>query len=310
MVFQIGDLVDVLDEKDNLWSPAVVYGVHNKDNKYAIKYVGWPDEYNETVALASGRLSPGGTHVCRAKAWVRLHDKLCWWPSIVYIRKPAGEVGISNLRDEKKVFIKPCGENAYPIRPYAHGVWRNATSVSPFAHRYEVRYYAGVSEAKLTNMFQVAIDEIKQSDAMNLSFRFDGSYECSSSLPSRKPRIQDKAPGPEDEAPDDKGSSCTGNAIGGTEPTVPMDPAVRAIKSKSHMIQAIRHKFQDDPFGIKPTTPDVTFNLREYFSKKRQDPPVDVVLKKDNVIKRKRIELTRSPFIRKPSYVSQSTSSS
>jgi hypothetical protein len=233
MVFKVGDLVDVLDKQDNLWSAAVVTSVQ-KDFKYNIKYIGWGDEFNEVVSMSSGRLINGGTYVNRVKSWVKLTHQLVWWPCILYIRKPAGELGIENLREETKVFVQPCGQNAAPLKPFFHGVWKNATRVSPFATRFDIRYDAGMSESKISKNFQQAVDQLNRSDALSFNFKFIGSYEYLGGESSSNKQKRDEG----------KDLDVNASAIGKNGAAI-TDPFIRVIQSKSHLVQAIRHQFEE-----------------------------------------------------------------
>ena len=127
MSFAVDEEVDVLDPVDDIWSPAriktgnwirffyntysisVLYKLCNyiwlvgKDGSYEVTFTGWGEEFDETVDGSSGRLAPEGSHVVRAKAWVRLHPSLCLWPCLLFIRTAEGESGKENLRAERKV---------------------------------------------------------------------------------------------------------------------------------------------------------------------------------------------------------------
>lgn len=228
MGFHVGELVDVLDKHDDLWSPALVTSVH-KDHRYGVKYVGWGEEFNEVVSMSSGRLITGGTYVSRVKCWAKISPQLCWWPCLVYIRKPAGDLGVNNLREEKKLFVKPFGPNTYPIKTYIEGIWRNSSYISPWGSRFENRYLAGLSESKIARVFQKAVDEAKASDAFDIIFKFDGSYEYS---------------GMKLNPPGKKKTETSLETVSVVKETG-MEPTVLAIQSKSHIIQAIRHQFHE-----------------------------------------------------------------
>lgn len=228
MGFHVGELVDVLDRHDDLWSPALVTSVH-KDHRYGVRYVGWGEEFNEVVSLSSGRLIAGGTYVSRVKCWARLSPQLSWWPSTVFIRKPAGDRGINNLREEKKLFVQPFGPHLQPVKPYIEGIWRNSSHISPWSTRFEIRYQAGINESKHAKVFQKAVDEAKASDAHDMPFKFDGSYEYSGMKPSNSSK---------------KKEENSAENVSATK-DIMADPNIQAIQSKSHFIQAIRHQFNE-----------------------------------------------------------------
>lgn len=76
MQYKVGDSVDVLDTADSVWCPATILSVMG-NKRYLITYVGWGDEFDEVIADSASRLAVGGTHVTRAKAWVRLGQSVC-----------------------------------------------------------------------------------------------------------------------------------------------------------------------------------------------------------------------------------------
>jgi hypothetical protein len=66
----------------------------------------------------------GERKTIRTKAWVQFDNKWTfYWPCVIYIRQPKkhSEKGKDYLRNEKRIFLFPCG-NAPPIKPYKHGV--------------------------------------------------------------------------------------------------------------------------------------------------------------------------------------------
>lgn len=127
------------------------------------------------------RLKPAGTFVIKSKAWVRIKSGTCYWPSIVYIRRPFNSEGVSYLQDEPRVFIEPFGEGKLFLRPYINGMWIRATSVSPFDVNNARRRRVGLDTKTkaLSDLFEDAIHMCDQSKIPAIKFNFDGTFDCS-----------------------------------------------------------------------------------------------------------------------------------
>lgn len=130
-----------------------------------------------------------------------------------------------------------------------------------FASRRQSRCINGQAEPKSSVNFVKSLEELQTSGAVDFDFKFDGSFECSD-LISTQPSVSKKR--------DITGETQSDLLINQAKSIVAKDnsltPQLRAIQSKSHFIQAIRHNFEDDVYGITSSSVELNFNLHDRFA--------------------------------------------
>ena len=127
------------------------------------------------------RIERAGTYVSKSKAWVRIKSSVCYWPSIVYIRRPSNKKGEAALKEDERVFIEPFGEGRLFLRPYINGMWIKTSQVSPFDVNNERRRRSGLQfkNKPISELFEYAMMMCNRSDIPALHFDFDGSFDHS-----------------------------------------------------------------------------------------------------------------------------------
>jgi hypothetical protein len=185
----IGTEIDLLDEND-VYCPAVIVN----HTPLQINYLGWGQNWNETLKSSDfHRIQfPAGKYVKKYKGWVRYHRELPHWPSLIYIRQPkeGSRLGVNYLKEELKVFVKPFGEKVDTIKqmkPYAAGAWINSANIWSTTTNLVKRWKEnGLEPSPYREMFASGIEEMEASNALELSFKFHGSYDLSQVKRGRK----------------------------------------------------------------------------------------------------------------------------
>lgn len=180
--WSIGEVVEVLDKSIGIYSPATIIQL----DPIKVQYIGWGDEWNESIDDVS-RIIPFPTNVSKCKCWVRFSDKLCWWPSVVFIRNPiiGSKAALEFLKTETRVFVKPCG-NCAAMKQFQNGAWITTSKISPFFRNTTRRIRAG-EESKLKSNFVDAVEELSSiSDAVDHNFKFEGTYDKSFGLRKKR----------------------------------------------------------------------------------------------------------------------------
>ena len=173
-----GQDIEILDAND-VFCPGRIIKIH-PDGSLQVRYVGWSEAWDENVTNFN-RIVPADTYVNRYKSWTKLSTKFTHWPCIIYIRTPkiGSKKGIKYLKDEKRVFVVPCGpKKSSPVKPYAHGVWMKTDSIRPFQADSEKYIQLGIA-SRFSDAFEQALKEIQNCDARDVLFAFEGSYETS-----------------------------------------------------------------------------------------------------------------------------------
>jgi hypothetical protein len=189
----IGAEIDLLDEND-VYCPATVV----KHTPFQINYLGWGSTWNETLTPSDfHRIQfPGGKFVKKYKGWVKYHRDIGHWPSLVYIRQPkeGSKLGINYLKEEMKVFVQPFGgkkvETLKQMKPYTAGAWMNTANIwstnTNLVKRWKENGLGGEVSSSYQETFAGALEEMEASDALELSFKFHGSYDLSQVKRGRK----------------------------------------------------------------------------------------------------------------------------
>eukprot|EP00981_Chlorochromonas_danica_P007673 scaffold1849_cov163-Ochromonas_danica.AAC.2 len=180
--WKVDDLIDVLSA-EFVYCPAVIVGIKQVRGKpvYRIHYIGWGDSYDEDIK-DSKRIFPESTFTKQVKLWAKLSDRLPYWPSIGYIRQPSieNDIGIAELKLEKKIYIRPCGQLNKFTSPYHHGVWLESFRLESFEKDKNIRKVAGLEYPNTVFQmeFQTAFEACESNlVAKCINFRFDGSLE-------------------------------------------------------------------------------------------------------------------------------------
>jgi hypothetical protein len=176
----VGEEIDLLDEND-VYCPAVII----KKSPFQINYIGWGNTWNEYLTDKDfHRISyPAGKYVKKYKGWVRYTKELCHWPSLIYIRQPkeGSKLGSNYLKEENKVYVKPFGRNLQEMKHLRHiaehGTWINTIHVWPYSVNLAKRWKENGDDPKFRNTFRDAVEECEASDTLNLSFKFNGSFD-------------------------------------------------------------------------------------------------------------------------------------
>lgn len=179
-LFAVGDEVDVLDSSD-IYCPGKVLGITSlADNviSYRIGYRGWSESWDEDILSSANRIQPSGSFVTKCKCWVKFSLKMCFWPCVVFIRrpKPLNDSAIQFLKEEKKVYVEPFGEFAYPIRPYKHGVWMCTNKIRPYLRPIDSLADQELQKPYKSN-FSIACEEARNSTISDANFKFIGTLE-------------------------------------------------------------------------------------------------------------------------------------
>lgn len=87
---------------------------------------------------------PDGKRIRLARAWVSLTNSTPHWPCVLWVCSAFDFGGMTYMKREKRVFIKPMGSRKAPLVPYHHGVWHDVTRIEPFLGYYhDARVEAG-----------------------------------------------------------------------------------------------------------------------------------------------------------------------
>ena len=129
------------------------------------------------------RLKRAGTKVLTTKAWVRFKKDICYWPSVVYIRRPFNSSGAEFLKEEKCIYFEPFGEKKSFLKPFIDGGWSDAAKIRPFADKHDKKRESGLQHKTkiIRDMFTTAMILCNRSDVPSVHFEFEGNstYECS-----------------------------------------------------------------------------------------------------------------------------------
>jgi hypothetical protein len=217
MRIKVGDIVDILCP-DGIFCPAEVLEIEKKvrlggqqherddnnndgdgdDNRLELKdiisvkihYVGWENEWDESVTNLC-RIRPGWTYTYKCRAWVRLSDKFCHWPCVLFVRRPYRKAAISHLKAENKMYIMPCGKNEKPIVPFKPGMWFKAKSITSFEKGYQVKVEEGRNDKRYGSHFISAVQElVSMDDVLPYPFSFIGTYEVGESKKRLEKRVK------------------------------------------------------------------------------------------------------------------------
>ena len=155
-----------------------------------IHYVGWENEWDESVTNLC-RIRPGWTYTYKCRAWVRLSDKFCHWPCVLFVRRPYRKAAISHLKAENKMYIMPCGKNEKPIVPFKPGMWFKAKSITSFEKGYQVKVEEGRNDKRYGSHFISAVQElVSMDDVLPYPFSFIGTYEVGESKKRLEKRVK------------------------------------------------------------------------------------------------------------------------
>ncbi len=194
--FSIGEFVEVAS--NNIWCPGKILEVYsNREIKYkdgrkslfssgvVVSYIGWSSKFNEHI-VDIDRVVIGGCHVFAYKAWIRLPN-LPPWPCIVYDRGVVrnNEDAIHFLKNEFKVYIQVCGNNAKYLKPYFDGFWYDAKCISPFSRVFDLNTTSGKTLCKpdmeynwrtaIGQLLTMVVDK-NNYRVTDTDFEFDGTY--------------------------------------------------------------------------------------------------------------------------------------
>ncbi len=173
--------MDILDiTRSRIYCPGRIISINS--SSYTIHYRGWGPEHNETLTDFS-LLSPVGTYVFKRKAWVKLSERLGWWPGIAYLRSaytddPKDMSGVENLRQTNLLFVEPiCPENKITFKYYRDGYWALTSKVSPISRLENARRSAGLHNKAVSEDFMHCL-KILDNDYAHISsepFVLEGS---------------------------------------------------------------------------------------------------------------------------------------
>ena len=149
--------MDILDiSRSRIYCPGRIIAINN--SSYTISYRGWGPEHDETLTDFS-LLSPAYTHVFKRKAWIKLSERLGWWPGIAYLRSaytddPKDLSGVDNLRHTNLLFVEPIfPEHKSAYKCYRGGYWAMTSKVSPISRQETLRRSAGLNNKAIVEDF-------------------------------------------------------------------------------------------------------------------------------------------------------------
>lgn len=176
--FVKGQVIDILDIND-VYCPATIQSISADKTKLSVTYIGWSQEWDETVEATSDRIMIDKKTIM-VKSWVKINPKLLFWPCKIFIRYTLkdSEKGEAYLRSERRVFLIPYGPEFARIKPYMHGVWMTTANILVYESKsYGLRISEGEASAH-SAQFKEAVRQCEgDPDAKLYRFKFEGSLD-------------------------------------------------------------------------------------------------------------------------------------